>query len=143
MEWEAEWDMEFNPSKCTVLQVTSSRTPFPSSHGQVLETVSCAKYIRVNISNDLSWSQHEEAVSNSGNRTLRLFKRNIRRNNPGIRSLGYKVLVRPVGLLEYASATWSPHCKTDIDRLEMVPGRAARWVHNDYSYTPGNKLSTP
>ena len=26
-EWESKWDMEFNPSKCQVIRVTSSRTP--------------------------------------------------------------------------------------------------------------------
>ena len=119
------------PSKCTVLQVTRSRISFPSSyvlHGQVLETVNCAKYLEVNISNDLSWSQHIQAVSNSENRTLEFLKCNIRSKNPGVRSLAYKALVQPV--LEYASPAWSPHCKTDINRLEMVQRRAARWVHN-------------
>ena len=25
--WESDWDMEFNPSKCQVVQVTGSRKP--------------------------------------------------------------------------------------------------------------------
>ena len=40
--WEDRWDMEFNPSKCQVVRVTSSRNPFNFSytlHGQVLEVV--------------------------------------------------------------------------------------------------------
>ena len=45
--WEIAWDMEFNPSKCQVVQVTGSRNPISASlyrlHGGVLETVSCAK----------------------------------------------------------------------------------------------------
>ena len=29
-QWELQWDMEFNPSKCVVIHVTWSRTPVPS-----------------------------------------------------------------------------------------------------------------
>ena len=43
--WEARWDVEFNPSKCQVVRVISSRTPLQTHyilHGQVLEAVSSA-----------------------------------------------------------------------------------------------------
>ena len=39
-DWEKEWDMEFNPSKCQVVHITRSKRPiqtFYSMHGQVLE----------------------------------------------------------------------------------------------------------
>ena len=29
-EWELQWYMEFNPSKCVVIHVTRARTPVPS-----------------------------------------------------------------------------------------------------------------
>ena len=51
--WESKWDMQFNPSKCQVVQVTGSKSPYKSEyilHGQVLETVTCAKYLGVDIS---------------------------------------------------------------------------------------------
>ena len=47
-------------------------------------------------------------------------------NNPGLISLTYKALVQPV--LKHASQAWNQHCKTDINSLEMVQRRAARWV---------------
>ena len=46
--WEARWDMEFNPSKCQVVRVTSSRDPLQTQyirHGQVLEAVRSARYL--------------------------------------------------------------------------------------------------
>ena len=55
--WEAKWDMEFNPSKCQVMRVTTSRTPLQTQyilHGQVLEVVDCARYLGVDISNNLN-----------------------------------------------------------------------------------------
>ena len=60
-DWEHEWDMEFNPSKCHVIRVTRSRSPLPTSntlHGQTLEVVSCARYLGVDICKDLSWKSH-------------------------------------------------------------------------------------
>ena len=41
-EWELQWDIEFNLSKCDVIHVTRVRTPLPSAyllHGQILESV--------------------------------------------------------------------------------------------------------
>ena len=35
--------------------------------------------------------------------------------------------------MEYPSSVWSPHTKSNIDRLEMVQRRAARWTHSEYS----------
>ena len=46
--WESQWDMKFDPSKCQVVQVTTSRKDSNSSyilHGHVLEVVSCARYL--------------------------------------------------------------------------------------------------
>ena len=57
---ELKWDMEFNPSKCQVVHVTSARAAFNTRyilHGQVLEAVTRARYLRVDISNNLSCEQ--------------------------------------------------------------------------------------
>ena len=124
--WEDRWDMEFNPSKCTVIQVTRSKKLIPSVytlHGHILETVSSAKYLGVNLTNDLNWSNHVQQVSSSANRSLGFLKRNIRSKNPGIRQTAYKALVRPV--LEYSSPVWSPHTQQNINKLEMTQRRAA------------------
>ena len=46
--WEARWDMEFNPFKCPVVRVISSRNLLQTQyilHGQVLEAVSSARYL--------------------------------------------------------------------------------------------------
>ena len=53
--------MEFNSSKCQVIQVARSRKPIHviyRLHGKVLETVTCAKYLRIEISSSLSWKSH-------------------------------------------------------------------------------------
>ena len=45
----------------------------------------------------------------------------------------YKALVRPH--LEYCSTVWDPYQNQDINKLEMVQRRAARYVLNQYHYT--------
>ena len=60
-EWEREWDMEFNPSKCQVVHITRSRQPINttySMHGQVLDSVDSARYLGVDITSGLSFTQH-------------------------------------------------------------------------------------
>ena len=60
-------------------------------------------------------------------------KNNIRVHIKDLQSVAYKTLVR--SQLEYASTVWSPNTTTDIQKLEVVQRRAARWVYRDYSYT--------
>ena len=59
--WESQWDMEFNPWKCQVVRVTSSRKAINALyflHGQVLEVVTSARYLRMDISSGLSWNSY-------------------------------------------------------------------------------------
>ena len=126
--------MEFNPSKCHVIRVTRSRSPLPTSytlHGQTLEVVSCARYLGIDISNDLSWKYHVTRISNTANKSLGFLRRNLKAKNPQLRERAYKAIVRPQ--LEYAAPVWDPHHQDDILKTEMVQRRAARWVLGDYS----------
>ena len=134
--WEARWDMEFNPSKCQVIRVTASRTPLQTQyilHGQVLEAVSSARYLGVDISSNLSWNTHVNRITSNANRSLGFIKRNFKTKSPQIREAAYQSLVRPQ--LEYASSAWDPNTKENKGKLEMVQRRAARWTLNDYAST--------
>ena len=134
-KWEHTWDMEFNPSKCTVINITRSKTPYKSSytlHGQTLATVSDAKYLGVCITSNLSWNKHINQVTATAGQTLNFIKRNIPTKHQYIRESAYKTLVCPQ--LEYCSSVWSPNTQQNIHKIEMVQRRAARWVTSDYSY---------
>ena len=131
--WERQWDMEFNPSKCQVIQVTGSRKPINANYslrGHVLETVTCARYLGVDISNGLSWRSHIDRVTSSATKTLNFVRRNIKTKHPGVREMAYSTLVRPQ--LEYAAAVWDPHKKGKTQQVEKVKRRAARWVSGNY-----------
>ena len=64
--WESRWDMKFNPSKCQVVRVTSSRRPINTLyflHVQVLEVVTSARYLGVDICSGLSWKSHIDRIT--------------------------------------------------------------------------------
>ena len=133
--WEDRWDMEFNPSKCQVVRVTSSRTLFNIAytlHGQVLEVVTSAKYLGVDISNGLSWNPHIDRITGNANRTLHFIQRNIKTKNQKVRETAYNTLVRPQ--LEYAAPVWDPYFKEKILQLEKVQRRAARRTTSSFDY---------
>ena len=76
---------------------------------------------------------HIDNTTKKANQTLGFLKRNIRVHNKDLKSVAYKTLVRPQ--LEYASTVWYPHHDKDINKVEAVQRRAARWTIRDYKYT--------
>ena len=115
-------------------------------HGITLQTTKNAKYLGLNISDDLTWSRHINQTAAKGNNTLKFIKRNIQTHNSKIKETAYKTYVRP--LLEYSSSVWDPWQKKYIKSLEMVQHRAVRYIFNDYGTTSSvtamlNKLSLP
>ena len=77
-------------------------------------------------------NQHIQNITTSASRSLGFLKRNIRSQNPAaLREMAYKTLVRPV--VEYASSVWSPYTKSNVDKLEIIQRRVARWTSNNYS----------
>ena len=124
--WETRWDMGFNPSKCQVVHVTGSKKPVKRDyilHGQVLESVTSARYLGLDISSSLSWNPRVNRITGNANRTLGFVLRNIKTKMSKVRETAYNTLVRPQ--LEYASAVWDPHTKVRTSQLEQVQRRAA------------------
>ena len=135
-QWEKMWDVQFNPSKCQFLHITKKVEPLNTKyilHNVELESASAAKYLGVTIADDLSWSPHIDNTTKKANQTLGCLKTNIRVHNKDLKSIAYKILVRPQ--LEYASTVWYPHHDKDIKKVEAVQRRAARWAIRDYKYT--------
>ena len=94
-------------------------------HNQELEYVDAAKYKGVTISNT-----HINNITSNANKTLGFVKRNVI-TKKDIKTMAYNTLVHPH--VEYASAVWSPYTKENINKIEKVQRRAARWVSNDNS----------
>ena len=89
-------------------------------------------YLGVLIDKRLSWSLHISNIASKASQTLNFLKHNLSKCSTEIKASAYLTMVRP--LMEYASAVWDPYYIKDIQQLEKVQRRAARWVLNDYSY---------
>ena len=95
-------------------------------HNQVLENVSSAKYLGVQITDDLDWGQHINEITSKATKTLGFLCRNMAFAPRETKAAAYKTLIRPK--LEYAAPVWMPHHQKEIDRIEKVQRTAARWT---------------
>ena len=127
-KWEKLWSMEFHPQKCQVLHLSNKRNEIISKyfiHQQELQAVDNIKYLGVTINNKLSWNNHINNICAKANMTLNFLFRNFKGASRRAKEQLYKSYVRPT--LEYANTVWDPHTKLNIDKLESVQRRAARF----------------
>ena len=64
--------------------------------------------------------------------SLAIIQRSLYAAPKDCKIVAYQSLVRPK--LEYASTAWNPHTKKNIDKLEKVQNKAARFVTKSYDY---------
>ena len=111
----------------------------PNHYFSPLEEITSDRYLGVILDNKLTFNEHVDAITQKATNLLNLCRRNLYMCPPNIKETAYKSLVRPH--LEYASPAWSPHTLRNINRLESVQRRAARFVTNNYVYGPESNLS--
>jgi len=99
----------------------------------VLSQVDSYPYLGVTISADLKWHKHIESVCGKAARTLNFVKRNVYHCTPDAKAKAYLSLVRPN--LEFATAAWDPFRAKDIECLDKIQRRAARFACRDYRRT--------
>ena len=137
--WESDWQMAFNPEKCTVMHITNRRKPLITNyrlHGHILEREQHSKYLGITISQDLKWNMHVNNITMKANRSLGFVRRNMRGCKPPVKAAAYNAIVRPT--LEYAATVWDPYTIQQATSVERVQRRPARFVSNNYrDYTPG------
>jgi len=131
--WADKWKMLFNVSKCNTLHVSRSRKRETNPYymnGQQLENVKETKYLGVTITEDLKWDTHINSIVNSANSMLGMLKRNLKKAPRKTKVAAYKSLVRPK--VEYCSSIWDPYTSNNINKIEGVQRRSARYVCNNY-----------
>ena len=134
--WEKQWSMDFHPQKCSTISASRKSTksiPSYTLHGHTIENVDSTKYLGVTIQENLSWNGHISSMCKKANKTLGFLRRNLKIGNKKMKETAYKTLVRPI--LEYASPVWDPHQADDIDSIDKIQRRAARWVNNRFRRT--------
>ncbi|XP_019632423.1 PREDICTED: uncharacterized protein LOC109476039 [Branchiostoma belcheri] len=125
--------MKFNPKKCNTMSITRNKNPFTWMYemcGEFIHQTEQAKYLGITISNDLKWSTHISTAVTRANHTLHFLSRNLRYCPRQVRETAYFSLVRST--IEYGAVIWDPYLRKDIDTLEMVNRRAARFVTSNH-----------
>ena len=129
--------MRFNVKKCNVLHIRSSNrqrsTRYYELNESILSEVNSAKYLGVLISGDMSWSPHIQSVAHKAHQRLGFVRRNLKGAPYRYRDTAYQSLIR--SQLEYAAVVWDPALQKDIDSLEQVQRKAARWARGRYGIT--------
>ena len=67
------WGMKFNAKKCNIMRLSRSRKPlqhFYSLGNEILQEVSDAKYLGIQIDNKLDWNKHISTVAARGQSKL-------------------------------------------------------------------------
>lgn len=103
---------------------------FYELNSAILDEVGSAKYLGVLISNDLSWSPHISTVVHKTHQRLGFVCRTLRGAPYKHRDTACQSLAR--SQLEYASSVWDPTLVGDINSLEMVQRKAARWARDKH-----------
>ena len=115
------------------MSIHRSQHPYSSQYeldNHILEQVEENPCLGLTIHKSLKWESHINKISNKANSVLGFIKRNLKHANRDLIELAYASPVRSI--LEYSSTVWDPFYQKDIDRLERVQRRAARFVFNDY-----------
>lgn len=133
-DWADLWQLNFNITKCYHLGITNKTVPLSYNYlmnDHAISGTISTKYLGITINQKLNWNQHCDYICSKANGTLGLLRRVLGDCNRDVKSKAYITLVRPK--LEYASSVWNPHTKRNINQIEMVQHRAARFVLHDYS----------
>ena len=113
--------MGFNVDKCNQLAVTRKINKTDTSytlHRKTLEKVKDAKYLGVEISENLSWKTHINSITGKANKSSAYVHCNLKGCSKQIQAHCFKTISRPI--LEYASSVWDPHQKGLENQIEMV-----------------------
>ena len=107
--------------------------------GQPITSVTQHKYLGVELDSKLTWNEHISAITGKPNSSLGFLRRNLYNCSEQIKTKAYYSLVRPN--LEYACSVWDSHTQKNIQSIQKVQPRAARFVKKCNQPTPGTNTS--
>ena len=113
-----KWLMELNINKCSVLSITLKRNSIFHHYcilGAMLRRVTNHDYLGATISSDLIWLRHVTKISSKASRILGLLIRTLSPCSQNVKSIAYKMLVRPQ--IEYASEIWNPYAMKCFQKI--------------------------
>ena len=92
MDWGSTWGTKFSAKKCNIMRVSRSRKPlqhFYSLGSEILQEVSDATYLGIQIDNKLNWNKHISTVAARGQSKLAFLNRNLKGCPKKLRDTAY------------------------------------------------------
>ena len=129
VSWSKTWQMQFNVTKCHTMRISRKKEPVLMDYyidGQKLSLVKNHPYLGVMLSNYLTWNPHVENIVVKATKSLGFVRRNLYPCSENTTRSAYVTIVRQN--LEYATAVWDPYRQEQIDSIEAVQRRAARFI---------------
>ena len=130
VQWSAKWLLEFNPSKCKLMQIghklPTRCTMKDGNNVTELEITEKEKDLGVYITRDLKSQEQCVQSAKKAQSVLGMVKWHFKSVDKDDFNVLYKTYVRPH--LEYCVQVWSPHFKKDIECLETIQRRATKLV---------------
>lgn len=118
-KWADMWQMTLNPEKTKVLTIGNKKVDFDYVlNGIRVEKVNHIKDVGVIIQSNLKFTMQCSNVVKKAYFVIRNIFTTFKGHDCDFYSKMYTCYVRPQ--LEYACQVWSPHLKTNIDRIESV-----------------------
>lgn len=126
-EWESNWDMKFNITKCKRMHIGKYNGKIPySMNGITLAETTVERDLGILISADLKVSAQCQQAYSKAQRVLGMINRCILSRSREMLVPLYKSLVRPH--VEYVTPVWSPHYAKDKALIEKVQHRFTRMI---------------
>ena len=127
--WCQDWLMNLNPSKCEALCISNKKKLLQYVYhlcNSSLRWCTSARYLGVIIDSKLNWNSHCEFITAKAFRILNILKRYMSDCSMFSKKQAFRALV--LLILEYAVPSWTIHTKRNIDHVELVQSKGARWV---------------
>jgi hypothetical protein len=95
----------------------------------VIPEANSCKYLGIILRSDLSWADQVNYMVKKAWKALHFTMHILKEGNSNTKSLAYASLVRPI--LEYgAAACWDPYREGQINALDWVQKKAAKFAHH-------------
>ena len=99
-----------------------------SFNDQRILEASCCKYLGIFVRSDLSWADQVNCTVQKAWKALHFIMPILKKGNKNTKSLAYTSLVRPIQ--EYGVACWDPYRECQINALDCVQKKAAKFAHH-------------
>ena len=129
VQWAKTWLLRLNPDKCESIVLSNKRTPPVPKYYLDTKLISCkpvVRYLGVFVDCHLNWNDHCKYVAAKATRSLNFLRHCLFNCSGIVKSATYKCIVRPI--MEYACSVWFLHTAKNINTLEHIQLRAARWA---------------